>query len=168
MEPAVKPAAATTRNRRIGVLATTVTLHGDRFSSLLRRYAQDVEVVTLPGTGLVERVESGLLDTPETLAWLRKLLAPFREAGVDTVVLGSTHYPFLRSAITQVLGPDIMLIDTGPAVARRVRYLLREHDLFAPAENPGQETLYTSGNPLEVGPVMARLLGRPAMPIHHA
>jgi glutamate racemase len=167
MEPAVKPAAANTRNRRIGVLATTVTLHGDRFSSLLRRYAQDVEVVTLPGIGLVERVEAGLLDTPETLAWLRELLTPFREAGVDTVVLGSTHYPFLRPAIAQVLGSDVIIIDTGAAVARRVRYLLREHDLATPSTTPGGEVYYTSGDADALAPVIARLLGRPVALKHH-
>jgi len=166
MEPAVKPAAAATRNRRIGVLATTVTLHGERFSRLLQRYAQDVEVVTVPGSGLVERVEAGLLDTPETLAWLHELLAPFVAAGVDTLVLGSTHYPFLRPAIAQVLGPGVTLIDTGAAVARRVQQLLIEHGLAAAAPAPGQDTLYTSGDPAVVGPVMARLLGRPASPIH--
>lgn len=166
MEPAVKPAAATTRNRRIGVLATTVTLHGERFSNLLQRYAQDVMVVTVPGAGLVERVEAGLLDTPETRAWLGPLLAPFRAAGVDTIVLGSTHYPFLRPAIAQVMGPDVTLIDTGAAVARRVWQLLQDYDLCAPGEQAGRETLYTSGDPAAVGPVMARLLGRPAAPSH--
>jgi glutamate racemase len=167
MEPAVKPAAAATRNRRVGVLATTVTLHGERFGSLLRRYAQDVEVLTLPGTGLVERVEAGQLDTPETLAWLRALLAPLIEAGVDTLVLGSTHYPFLRPAIAQVMGPGVTIIDTGAAVARRTHQLLQEHDLFALGEKPGGATLYTSGDPAGVAPIMARLLGRPAAPIHH-
>jgi len=167
MEPAVKPAAAATRNRRIGVLATTVTLHGDRFSSLLRRYAQDVEVVTLPGIGLVERVEAGLLDTPETLDQLRELLTPFREADVDTVVLGSTHYPFLRPAIAQVLGPDVTLIDTGAAVARRVNYLLQKHDLATLSTTPGGEVYYTSGDADALAPVMARLLGRPVALKHH-
>jgi len=167
MEPAVKPAAAATRNRRIGVLATTVTLHGERFGTLLQRYAQDIEVFTLPGIGLVERVEAGQLDTPETLAWLRTLLAPLIEAGVDTLVLGSTHYPFLRPAIAQVLGPGVTIIDTGAAVARRIHQLLQEHDLFAPGEKAGGETLYTSGDPTAVAPVMARLLGRPVAPVHN-
>lgn len=167
MEPAVKPAAAATRNRRIGVLATTVTLHGDRFSRLLQRYAQGVEVVTVPGTGLVERVEAGLLDTPETLAWLRELLVPFQEAGVDTLVLGSTHYPFLRPAIAQVLGPGVTLIDTGAAVARRVQQLLTEHDLAAAGTAPGQESFFTSGAARTLEPIMARLLGRPLVLEHH-
>ena len=167
MEPAVKPAVAATRNRRIGVLATTVTLHGDRFSSLLQRYARDVEVITLPGTGLVERVEAGQLDTPETLAWLRTLLAPFLQAGVDTLVLGSTHYPFLRAAIREVLGPQVTLIDTGAAVARRVQQVLEENGLATPTALPGQETFTTSGDPAVLTPVLRRLWGRPAALGHH-
>ena len=166
MEPAVKPAAAATRNRRIGVLATTVTLHGDRFSSLLQRYAQDVEVTTRPGTGLVERVEAGQLDTPETLAWLGALLAPFIQAGVDTLVLGSTHYPFLRPAIAQVMGPGVTLIDTGAAVARRIRQVLEERGLATSATGPGGETFYTSGDPAALEPTWSRLWGRPATLLH--
>ncbi len=168
MEPAVKPAVAATRNRRIGVLATTVTLHGDRFASLLRRYAQDVTVLTLPGRGLVERVESGQLDTPETLAWLRSLLAPFLEMGIDTLVLGSTHYPFLRPAIAQVMGPQVTLIDTGPAVARRVQQVLLERGLAAPRQAPSQEVYYTSGDPHTLAPIMSRLLGRPVPLLHQS
>jgi glutamate racemase len=168
MEPAVKPAVAATHNRRIGVLATTVTLHGDRFASLLRRYAQDVEVITRPGTGLVERVESGAIDAPETLAWLHSLLAPFREAGVDTLVLGSTHYPFLRPAIAQVMGPGVTLIDTGAAVARRTQQVLEERDLATPYTNPGQEVFYTSGDPVAHEPAWSRLLGRSVALQHHA
>lgn len=166
MEPAVKPAVAATRNRRIGVLATAVTLHGDRFANLLQRYARDVTVLVLPGRGLVERVESGQIDTPETLDWLRSLLAPFLEAGIDTLVLGSTHYPFLRPAIAQIMGPQVALIDTGAAVARRVQQVLLEHGLAAPPATPGQETFYTSGDPAALSPIMARLLGRRVRLLH--
>ncbi len=166
MEPAVKPAAAATRSGRIGVLATTVTLHGERFASLLRRFAQGVEVVSLPGVGLVERVEAGEVDTPATVAWLGQLLAPLRDAGVDTLVLGSTHYAFLRPAIERVLGPHVTVIDTGPAVARQAQRRLEELGLASRNDRPGREAFYTSGDPLAVGPVLARLWGRPAAVQH--
>ncbi len=162
MEPAVKPAAAATRNGRIGVLATTVTLHGDRFASLLRRYADGIEVVSLPGTGLVERVEAGQVDTPETEAWLRQLVAPFKEAGVDTVVLGSTHYPWLRPVIERIMGAQVTVIDTGEAVARQTRRMVEKHGLATSRPGTGRETFYSSGDPAAVAPVLARLWGRPA------
>jgi glutamate racemase len=167
MEPAVKPAAAVTRSGRIGVLATTVTLHGERFASLRRRFAQGVEVFTLPGIDLVERVEAGHVDTPDTVAWLRQLLAPLQEARVDTLVLGSTHYPFLRPAIERIMGPQVPVIDTGQAVARRTQHLLEERGLANLDGRAGQETFYTSGDPAAVGPVLARLWGQLAPVQYH-
>ncbi len=167
MEPAVKPAAAATRNGRVGVLATTVTLHGERFASLLRRYAQGVEVLTLPGTGLVERVEAGQVDTPETEAWLRTLLHPFRQAGVDTLVLGSTHYPFLRPLIERVMGPQVTVIDAGLPVARQVHRLLERSALENRPGRAGRETFYTSGILEQVRPVLERLWDRPASLYFH-
>lgn len=166
MEPAVKPAVAATRNGRIGVLATTVTLHGERFANLLRRYAQGVEIFSIPGSGLVERVEAGQVDTPETEALLRGLLAPLQAAQVDTLVLGSTHYPFLRAAIQRIMGPAVAIVDSGAAVARQVRRVLEAQDLLTPRQGAGQESFYTSGDTAVVGAVLNRLWGRPA-PLQH-
>ena len=166
MEPAVKPAVAATRNSRIGVLATTVTLHGERFAALLRRYAQGVEVYSLPGRGLVERVEAGQVDTPETAAYLRELLSPLQAAQVDTLVLGSTHYSFLRPSIERAMGPAVAIIDSGAAVARQVRRVLEEQGLANPRQEAGGESFYTSGDACEVGAVLARLWGQPAVVQH--
>ncbi len=166
MEPAVKPAAAATKNGCVGVLATTVTLHGDRFASLLQRYADGVEVISLPGTGLVERVEAGQVDTPETEAWLRQLLAPFLKAGVDTIVLGSTHYPWLRPVIERVMGPQVTVIDTGEAVARQTKRMLEKYGRATSRQGPGWEMFYNSGDPAVVAPVLARLWGREEA-VHH-
>lgn len=167
MEPAVKPAAAATTNGRIGVLATTVTLHGERFASLLRRYAEDVAVFSQPGTGLVERVEAGQLDTAETRAHLGDLLRPLQEAGVDTLVLGSTHYPFLRPAIERIMGPQVTVIDTGVAVARQtVRVLSRNH-LGNPSREPGWEQFYSSGELAIVAPALTRLWDGPITVHYH-
>jgi len=161
MEPAVKPAAAATRNGRIGVLATTVTLHGERFARLLRHYTRDVEIFSLPGRGLVERVEAGHVDTAETESYLRQLLAPLLQAGVDTLVLGSTHYAFLRPLIQRVMGPKVAVIDTGGPVARQTQRVLEQHSLAIGDLSPGQDTFYTSGDPVRFEPVYTRLWGRP-------
>lgn len=167
MEPAVKPAVAATRNGRIGVLATTVTLHGERFAALLQRYAQGISVYSLPGQGLVERVEAGQVDTPETAAYLRELLSPLQIAQVDTLVLGSTHYPFLRPLIAEVMGPEVTIVDSGAAVARQVRRVLEEQDLLTPRQGTGQESFYTSGDTALVCAVLNRLWGRPASLQHY-
>lgn len=151
MEPAIKPAAAATRNRVIGVLATAGTLASVRFAALLQRYARDLHVVTQPCPGLVEAVEGNRLDHPETGALLDRYLAPLVAAGADTIILGCTHYPFLRDRITQRIPPDTLLIDTGAAVARQVqRELARAGMLQAdgPGVPPGRLDLMTTGDPV--------------------
>ncbi|MBN1484509.1 MAG: glutamate racemase [Chloroflexia bacterium] len=161
MEPAVKPAARATRNGRIGVLATTVTLHGDRFEKLLQQYAQNVRVFSQPGYGLVERVEAGQVQAAETAIWLRELLSPLIEAGIDTLVLGSTHYAFLRPLIEQVMGPQVTVIDTGLPVARQTRRVLEKSGLGNTGRQPGQELFYTSGEAPLLEAIYGRLWGQP-------
>ena len=130
MEPAVKPAALATRSGVVGVLATTGTLQSARFAALLDRFAGSVRVVTQPCPGLVECVERGELQGPIVDKLLRTYTAPLLEAGCDTLILGCTHYPFLRAQLLAVLPPHICLIDTGAAVARQLRARLIEADLL--------------------------------------
>jgi len=112
MEPAVKPAVERTRTGVVGVIATQATFQGELFASLLERYAGDVGVLIQACQGLVEAVEAGALDTPETEALLRHYLTPLIEAGADQLVLGCTHYPFLRPLIERVVG---CLLYTSPS-----------------------------------------------------
>ncbi|MDR1818557.1 MAG: glutamate racemase [Puniceicoccales bacterium] len=124
MEPAIKPAALHSRTGVVGVLATAGTLRGGRFRRTKERFAGATRVIEVVGAGLVELVERGAADTPEADALLRPLLAPVLEAGADKLVLGCTHFPFLREAIRRVAGDALELVDSGAAVARRVRDLL--------------------------------------------
>lgn len=133
LEPAVKPACLTTKSRRIAVLATEHSLQSDMFLHTAERYASDVEVVKVPGRGFVEIVEQDLEHTPEARATVYQVVEPLRGMGVDRVVLGCTHYPFLRDAIAEALeGGGIEIIDSGEAVARRVEWLLERYDIKAP------------------------------------
>lgn len=158
LEPAVKPAAEATRNGRIGVMATEGTLRSERFSRLVSTYAQGVEVVPVACTGLVELVEAGQTEGELATGTLETLLAPMREAEVDTVVLGCTHYPFLRAAVAHVMGPDVQLLDSGRAVAKQVERVLRESDAFAP-HRPADIRMLTTGDPTGVAEVVGRLWG---------
>lgn len=147
MEPAVKPAVESTRRGIVGVIATEATFQGELFTSLLERYAADVEVFTQICPGLVEAVEVGALDTAGTEALLRRCLAPLIEARVDQLVLGCTHYPFLRPQIERIIEGGISVIDPGPAVARQTgRVLARGGDRPAP-EGRGRREFYTTGDP---------------------
>lgn len=145
MEPAVKPAVAASRNGKIGVLATCVTISGDRFSSLVKRFAENTTVITQPCPGLVELIEEGKLNEPETEDILKGFLQPVLEQEADTVVLGCTHYPFLRPLVQKLSGPEVAVIDSGLAVAKQVTKLLNELNLVKKAAEPGTETFYTSG-----------------------
>ncbi|MDY0019570.1 MAG: glutamate racemase [Anaerolineae bacterium] len=142
MEPAVKPAAERTRSGVIGVIATPATFQGDLFQELVERFAAEVRLETQACPGLVDAVEAGDLDTPETAALLKKYLQPMLDAGIDHLVLGCTHYPFLSAAIAKVAGPGVTLIDPAPAVARQVARLL---DSRKPA-GPPHHRFYTTGD----------------------
>lgn len=149
VEPAVKPATAATRKGVVGVLATTGTLESARFAALLDRFGHGVDVVTRSGTGLVDLIEQGEFDSPRLRSLLQQHLAPLREAGADTVVLGCTHYIFLRPLIAELLGPEVSLIDTGAAVANQVQRKLAERAMLADESKTGHEQFWASGD-LEV------------------
>lgn len=112
MEPAVKPAAAATRSGVVGVLATTGTLQSAKFAALLDRFANDVRVVTQPCPGLVELIETGDLGSLQLRQLLLGYLQPLLAAGCDTLILGCTHYPFLRPLLAGMVPADVAIIDT--------------------------------------------------------
>jgi len=146
MEPAVKPAAAATRSGVVGVLATTGTLQSAKFAALLDRFALDVRVITQPCPGLVELIETGDLVSPTISSLLRSYVEPLLAAGCDTIILGCTHYPFLKPLLRQMVPESISLIDTGGAVARQLQRLLTHRELLA--TGPAQETqFWTSADP---------------------
>ncbi|GAB4451335.1 MAG: glutamate racemase [Armatimonadaceae bacterium] len=124
MEPGVKPAVAATQTGIIGVLATTGTLVGERFTSLVNRFAANLTVLTQPCPHWVELVEAGNSDTPEARLLVRRYVEPLRERNADVLVLGCTHFPLLRTPIQEVAGNGVTIIDTGPAVARRAEEVI--------------------------------------------
>jgi glutamate racemase len=160
LEPAVKPAAELTRRGRIGVLATAATLKTERFDRLQDNFARDVEVHAVACPGLVELVEAGETSGERVHATLVDLLRPLAEAEVDQVVLGCTHYPFLREAISAVLGPEVGILDSGSAVARQLRRVLQERAELADS-GEGSIRVLTTGDPAAISAVVRRLWGEP-------
>ena len=124
MEPAIKPAVALSKKAVVGVLATESTLHSDKYISTRDRYAKGVKVVEHAGEGFVELVESARLEGPEVEAVVKKSLEPLLEAGVDVIVLGCTHYPFLLPVMKSLAGPGVQFVDPAPSVARHLKELL--------------------------------------------
>lgn len=144
MEPAVKPAAAATRSGVVGVLATTGTLKSAQFAALLESYGRHIQVVTQACVGLVECIERGELQSESTRALVAGYVEPLLESGADTIVLGCTHYPFVKTVIAELAGPDVVLIDTGAAVARHLQRRLQESGLLNMQQSSGSAKCWTN------------------------
>ena len=146
MEPAVKPAALGTGTGVIGVLATAGTLKGSKYLKTRGQFEDDVRIVEHVGEGFVELVERGILDGPEAEKVVRASVEPLLDEGADILVLGCTHYPFLRPLIERIAGPGVQVIDPAPAVARRTVQVLHEQGIPT-GEGPFSIDLYYSGTP---------------------
>ena len=140
MEPAVKPAASQSERGVIGVLATNATFQGELYSSVVDRHGNGAQIVEQACPGLADAVERLGVDAPETLRLVERYVAPLRDAGVDTLVLGCTHYPFLLDAVQDVAGPGVTVIDPAPAVARQTMRLLGD------PEEGGNTVFLTTGD----------------------
>jgi glutamate racemase len=162
MEPAVKPAAEHTHTGKVGVLATPATFQGALYASVVERFASGVQLYQDTCPGLVGQVEAGALDSPETRAILKRALDPMLQAGIDTVVLGCTHYPFIIPLIEEIAGPGVRVIDPAPAVARQALRLVEARGLRQPETRAGSLRLYTSGAAEQLSALLLRLLGRDA------
>lgn len=157
MEPAVKPAARTTRSRKVAVLATTLTLSTRRFIELVALHGDGVQVLSQPCPGLVEQVECGDLDGPATRRLVERYVLPLLAQGVDTLVLGCTHYSFLSPVIQEIAGTDVTLIDPSPAIARELHRRLEALGQLAPAGHLGHEQFFTTGSAEQMRAVMSLL-----------
>jgi glutamate racemase len=161
MEPAVKPAAATSQTRLVGVLATPATFQGALFASVVERFAHGVEVIEQTLPGLVECVEAGDLDGPTPRSIIGRGLEPLLERGVDTLVLACTHYPFLIPLIREIAGPDISVIDPSPAIARQTTRVLAKHKLAAPANAQARIEYFSTGDAERLGILAGKLIDMP-------
>ncbi len=163
--PAVKPAAQVTKTGKIGVMATDAVSRNPLFLELVEQLRSGAQTITIGCTRLVEHCEAGQLDGPEVEATLRGYLNPLLAQGVDTLVLGCTHFPLLRPAIERVAGPQVTVIDSGVAVARQAQRVLEHNGMLRPPGNPPTDEerlrVYCSGDPSAFSVVASMILGRP-------
>ncbi len=166
MEPAVKPAAEHTHSGRVGVLATPATFQGKLYASVVERFARGVEIYQDACPGLVEQIEAGNLAGPATRAILESALIPMLRQGIDTVVLGCTHYPFVIPLIQEIVGPAVRVIDPAPAIARQVQRVLISRqalNLSSPGRSFGQAVrLLTTGSPADLQQLLPCYLNQTA------
>ena len=159
MEPAVKPAAQSTHTQRVGVLATQATFQSELYASVLERFAKDVKVFENTCPGLVSQIEKGALNTPDTRRILEAAIHPMLEQGVDTIVLGCTHYPFVIPLIREIAGVDVDVVDPAPAIARQTKRLLEEKYLLNLETKEGQVSLFSTGAPENMRRLLPTLIG---------
>ncbi|MDT0675036.1 glutamate racemase [Zunongwangia sp. F117] len=155
IEPAIKPAALKSQTRTIGILATKGTLSSALFSKTSELYTHNIEVIEVEGNGLVELIESGRKDSPETEELLKRLLKPMLLKRIDYLVLGCSHYPYLIPVLKKILPPNVHIIDSGEAVARQTKAILEKKMLISRLSNYPIPEFFSNKNPA----VMAELTG---------
>jgi len=144
MEPAVKPAVESTITGKVGVLATPATFQGELYNSVVERFAHDTEIFKDTCLGLVEQIEKGEFESEKTKEILRKAITPMLIEGIDTIVLGCTHYPFVIPAIREIVGNEIKIIDPTKAIVKRVAVLAEEHGVLGEKGDKKTEILTSS------------------------
>lgn len=159
MEPAVKPAAHQTKSGHVGVLATAGTFASQRYAELMARYANGVTVSEDPCVGLVDLIEGGQIDGPVTEARLSSIVQPMLASGVDTLVLGCTHYPFIIPTLTRLVGPAVSIIDPAPAIARQVEWVLAQRGWLRQGDPPPPPRYLTTGDAAAFARQISHLLG---------
>lgn len=162
IEPAIKPAALQSRSGKIGVLATRGTLSSSLFADTSKLHASGIEIHEQEGKGLVQLIEAGITEGPEMQVHLKPLLAPMIAAGIDHLVLGCTHYPYLKPVLQEILPEGLTVLDCGLPVARQTRRILKDEILLNPGD-VGTREFYTNGNPDIMQEMLIKLGSRGAV-----
>ncbi len=165
IEPGAAEALRKTVNCKVGVIATEATVKSQAYEKELKRLDKGVEVFSRAAPGLVPLVEAGKTDTPEAAEAVREYLLPLKKAGIDTLILGCTHYPFLTRLIAGELGPGVRLVDPAAATVREVKKELLRLGLAAARETAEGHCFFVSGAPEPFRAVARRFLGRDIGPV---
>lgn len=145
IEPPIKPAALQSKTKRIGVLATKGTLSSTHFNKASKNYTNTVDIIEVIGKQLVTLIEAGEIDSPKIINLLKEYTAPMIAANVDHVVLGCTHYPYLIPILQQILPNHVKITDSGEAVARQTKNVLKENNLINEENKTPKLSFYTNG-----------------------
>ena len=157
--PGAAAAVAATRNGRVGVIGTHATIRSGAYERALRKLSPELEIHTAACPLFVPLIEEGLLDDPLTDQHIARDLRGLLDAGIDTLILGCTHYPLLKEAIARQAGPDVRLVDSADNCALAVRDLLRSADLAAPETRSGTLQVALTDASDRFLPVVERALG---------
>jgi len=164
IEPALKPAVEFHRSGRIIIMATPMTLAEKKFSSLMKKYEEDADIQPLPCPGLVELIESGVTEGPIIEDYLKRKLDPYFEEGIAAVVLGCTHYPFIKGSLINVLKQDTPIIDGSLGTSRQLKRELSKFGILSKSNNRRKIEIYNSSDDPEIINLSYKLLERDDTP----
>jgi len=161
IDAGARNAALRTRNRRVGIIGTPATIHSRAYEEAIRRCEPaDIELVAKACPLFVPLAEEGWLDHAVTRLTAREYLDPLLAEGIDTLVLGCTHYPLLKPVIQEVVGPDVVLVDSALSIAERAEAILKEMNLQNPQTGPARHVFHVTDVPHRFQEVGERFLGR--------
>ncbi len=166
IQPAARRAVASTRNHRVGVIGTSATINSKAYDDAFAA-AVDLKITSVACPQFVDYVERGVTSGPELLKLAEGYLGPIREAGVDTLVLGCTHYPLLTGAISYVMGEDVTLVSSAEETAKDVYRTLVEHDLLRTASSSPTLRFLATGDKESFGVLARRFLGPEVASVEH-
>jgi glutamate racemase len=167
LQPEAHAAALATRNRRVGLLATEATVRSGRYEELVTAYDASVEVVSVPCPRLVPLIEGADPFGEETTEAVREVAAPLKVAGVDTVILGCTHYPILRPIFQRVFGRGVTLVFSADETAREVAETLQRKGIENGGDREGTYRFLTTGDPTAFAEMGKRFLQLPIGDVEH-
>ncbi|HEY6871365.1 MAG TPA: glutamate racemase [Geobacteraceae bacterium] len=159
IEPGARRAVSATRSGKVGVIGTEGTIRSSAYAKAIKRLNPDVEVITRACPLFVPLAEEGWVDNEVARLTARIYLQGLREEGVDTLVLGCTHYPILKGIVAEVMGEGVRLVDSGEETARTVAEILRGKGLLRPSTEKGNHHYYVTDVPAGFVRVGNRLLG---------
>ena len=146
IEPAIKPAALSTKTNVVGILATKGTLNSELFESTSSLFKEKITIIETIGKGLVDLIETGKINSPEMSLLLEKYLQPMLDQNVDYLVLGCTHYPYLIPQIRKIVGDKMQIIDSGLAVAKQTKAILEKNELLKKDIQKGKHQLFSNSD----------------------
>jgi glutamate racemase len=162
IEPAIKPAALHSSSGKVGVLATRGTLGSELFLTTSKTHAEDIQILEQVGEGLVKLIEAGKVETAEMRELLEKYLEPMISSGIDQLVLGCTHYPYLIPLLKELLPAHVKIVDCGEAVARQAFNVLKEKELLSDGKEQGDYYFYANSDTS----VLEMVLSMDNLPLH--
>jgi len=168
IEPGAEKAVSVTRNARIAVLGTRSTIHSGAYQREIEKRLPGVKVFSIACPLFVPLVEEGMIHQPFARAIVKEHLAPLKHQGVDTIMLGCTHYPILKSLIQEEMGPEIALVDSGTTCAEKVAAILRDQALESPKDHVAEHRYFVSDDPAKFRESAERIFGQPISHVHAA